>query len=80
VTLYKNKYSSDQLEKMGLNRRQVKAVLYLVENGSITNSKYQEINAVAKTVATEELRELIGKELIRQAGSKGRGSKYELKE
>jgi ATP-dependent DNA helicase RecG len=80
VTLFKNKYSEEQLQKSGLNERQVKAILYVVEHGSITNSKYQEINAVGKTLATEELKELIGKELIRQAGSKGRGSKYELKE
>ncbi len=80
VTLFKNKYSAEQLQKLGLNERQVKAILYVVEHGSITNSKYQEINAVAKTLATEELKDLIGKELIKQAGSKGRGSKYELKE
>ena len=80
VTLFKSKYSAEQLQNLGLNERQVKAVLYVVENGSITNSKYQEINAVAKTLATEELRDLIGKELIKQAGSKGRGSKYELRE
>jgi ATP-dependent DNA helicase RecG len=80
VSLFKNKYNADQLQKLGLNERQVKAVLYVVEQGSITNSKYQEINSVAKTLATEELKDLIGKELIKQAGSKGRGSKYELKE
>jgi ATP-dependent DNA helicase RecG len=80
VTLFKNKYSTDQLQKFGLNERQIKAILYIVEHGSITNSKYQEINAVGKTLATEELKDLIGKELIKQAGSKGRGSKYELKE
>ncbi|MBA4259801.1 MAG: transcriptional regulator [Chitinophaga sp.] len=80
VTLFKNKYSKEQLQILGLNERQVKAVLYVVENGSITNSKYQEINTVAKTLATEELKELIDKEVIKQAGSKGRGSKYELKD
>jgi ATP-dependent DNA helicase RecG len=80
VTLFKNKYSKEQLQVLGLNERQVKAILYVVEHGSITNSKYQEINAVAKTLATEELKDLIGKELMKQAGSKGRGSKYELKE
>ncbi len=80
VTLFKNKYSADQLQKLGLNERQIKAVLHVVENGSITNSKYQEINAVAKTLATEELKDLVDKALIKQAGSKGRGSKYELKE
>ena len=80
VTLFKNKYNKDQLQKSGLNERQIKAVLYVVEYGSITNSKYQEINAVAKTLATEELKDLIGKKFMKQAGSKGRGSKYELKE
>ncbi len=79
VTLFKNKYTSVQLEKLGLNKRQVKAVLYVLEKGSITNSTYQAINAVAKTVATEKLSELIGKELFMQAGTRGRGSRYELK-
>ncbi len=79
VTLFKNKYNTEQLQKLGLNERQVKAVLYVVENGNITNSKYQEINTVGKTLATEELKQLIGKELLKQAGLKGRGSKYELK-
>ena len=57
----------------------LKAVMYVVEQGNITNSKYQEINTVGKTLATQELQELVGKEIIKQAGSKGRGSKYELK-
>jgi len=52
--------------------------VYVVENGSITNSQYQQVNAVGKTVATEELQALIGKTVMKQAGSKGRGSKYEL--
>lgn len=80
VTLFRNRFSKEQLQKLGLNERQVKAIMYVVELRSITNSKYQEINSVGKTVATEELQELIGKELLKQAGSKGRGSKYELKD
>ena len=80
VTLFKNKYSSEQLQKSGLNERQVKAVLYVAEHGSITNSKYQEINTVGKTLATEELQALISQKFLKQAGTKGRGSKYELKE
>ncbi len=78
VTLFKDRYNEAALKKMGLNDRQVKAILYLVEQGNITNSKYQEINAVGKTLATEELQDLIGRKLITQTGSKGRGSKYEL--
>lgn len=79
VTLFKDKYNQEQLQKLGLNERQIKAVMFVVEHGNITNSKYQKINLVGKTLATEDLQELVAKELLRQAGSKGRGSKYELK-
>ena len=64
---------------MRLNERQIKAMLYLAEQGKLTNFKYQKLNAVGKTVATEELQDLIEKNLIIQAGTKGRGSKYLLK-
>ena len=80
VTLFKNKYTAEQLKKAGLNERQIKAVLFVVVNGSITNSDYQEINAVGKTLATKELKELINMEFLIQVGSMGRGSKYALKE
>jgi predicted HTH transcriptional regulator len=69
VTLFKNKYSSEQLQKLGLNKRQVKSVLYILYNGSIANSKYQELNAVGKTLATEELKQLVHKDIIKQADS-----------
>ncbi|MGB3063128.1 hypothetical protein [Sphingobacterium thalpophilum] len=46
---------------------------------NINNSSYQKINDIGKTVATDELRDLIKKDLIQQSGSMGRGSKYELK-
>lgn len=78
ITLFKDRYTEEQLRKIGLNERQVKAVLYVVENGSITNSQYQQLNKVGKTVATEELQGLIEKTVMKQTGSKGRGSKYEL--
>jgi ATP-dependent DNA helicase RecG len=63
---------------MGLNDRQVKAVQYVKDNTSITNSIYQKINATGKTTATEDIQFLVDKKILRQAGSKGRGSKYEL--
>lgn len=37
ITLFKDRYTEEQLRKIGLNERQVKAVLYVVENGKITN-------------------------------------------
>ena len=51
----------------------------MTEQGKLTNAKYQELNAVGKTAATEELQDLMEKGLIIQNGTKGRGSKYILK-
>ncbi len=40
----KDIYNAEHLHTLGLNDRQVKAVLYAKENGSITNAIYQKIN------------------------------------
>jgi ATP-dependent DNA helicase RecG len=45
VWLLKDRFTEEQLQKLGLNERQVKAVLYMKERGKITNKEYQEINA-----------------------------------
>lgn len=78
VTFLKDIYTVEYLRKLDINNRQIKAVLFIKQNGKISNSDYQEINSVGKTLATEELRDLIEKELILQSGGKGRGSKYTL--
>ena len=79
VTFYKNKWNEENLKKLGLNERQIKAVMYVKEKGFINNSKYQEINDIGKTTATEELRKLVEMRLLTEPTSKGRGAKYELK-
>jgi ATP-dependent DNA helicase RecG len=58
VTLYRDAYQKNHLENLGLNERQIKAVLYVKENGKITNSEYQKINNVSKPTATRDLREI----------------------
>jgi ATP-dependent DNA helicase RecG len=40
---------------LGLNERQIKAVLYVKENGKITNQKMKEISAVSKATETRDL-------------------------
>ena len=79
VTFYKNKWNEENLKKLGLNERQIKAVMYVKERDFINNSKYQEINDIGKTTATEELRKLVEMRLLTEPTSKGRGAKYELK-
>jgi ATP-dependent DNA helicase RecG len=77
VTLFKNKYSAEQLQKLGLNERQIKAVLYVVENGSITNSRYQKVCNTSERTALRDLEELIGKGVLVKTGLK-KGTSYKL--
>ncbi|MEO6126757.1 MAG: ATP-binding protein [Ferruginibacter sp.] len=79
ITLFKNNLTEDQLIKLGLNDRQVKAVKYVLENNSIKSANYQEINAVGRTVAAEDLKQLVDLGILIQIGQKGRGIKYVVK-
>lgn len=79
VTLFKNNTTPEKLNKLGLNDRQMKAILFLKENEKITNSDYQTINDVSRETATRDLKELIEKDLINPSGQKGAGAFYTLK-
>lgn len=61
---------------MGLNERQIKAVMYVKEKGKITNKEYQEINACSRNTATNDLRKLIQKKIIKESGKRGAGAFY----
>lgn len=78
VTLFKNKLTPEQLVKLGLNNRQLKAVEYVKEKGKITNKEYQELFEVARMTATRDLTELTEKGILKSSESKGAGSFYEL--
>jgi len=64
---------------MGLNERQIKAVMYVKEKGRITNTKYQEICGVKKRQATNDLKYLINKKILKRIGITGKGTFYVLK-
>ena len=74
----KDIYNKDDLSKLGLNERQVKAVLFAKEKGKITNSDYQTLNNVSKATATRDLTELINKQIIFLQGSGKRDIHYTL--
>ena len=69
VTIFKDILNEERLIKLGLNDRQIKAVLYVKENGKITNSDYRKINDIGKTTATEDLQILADKKILTQSGS-----------
>ena len=78
VKLFKDNIVEEILIKLGLNQRQVKAILYIKEKGKITNKEYQDINDVSKRTATNDLSELVDKyKLVNNVGF-GAGSFYEL--
>ena len=78
VRLFKDNFVEEQLVKLGLNRRQVKAVLYVKEKGKITNKEYQKINDISKRTASREILELVSFNILEQAGNFGAGSFFQL--
>jgi ATP-dependent DNA helicase RecG len=78
VTLFKNKYSVDQLQKLGLNERQVKAVKFVIEKGKISNKEYQILNTISRETSTRDLKDLIDKKILVASDRKGAGAFYTL--
>jgi ATP-dependent DNA helicase RecG len=78
VTFRKSRLTDEYLEQLGLNDRQKKAISYLKKHGKIDRKTYSTICGVEKTLAYEELADLINKELLDMAGT-GKGIHYILR-
>jgi len=78
VRFYKDIYTEENLRAMGLNERQIKAVLYVKEKGKITNREYQELTLVSKPTSTRDLQALVELGLLEQRGITGKGTYYVL--
>ncbi len=76
VVFYKDKFTEENLQKMGLNERQIKAVMYVKEKGKITNKEYQKIANVKERLSTMELNDLVSKKILQKFGTTGRGTYY----
>lgn len=79
VTFYKDKWNEENLKKLGLNERQIKAVIYVKENGKITNKEYQALCETSNRTATRDLTELVSLKVFQQIGTTGKGTKYVLR-
>jgi len=77
ITLRKG-MTEEFLRGMGLNERQVRAMGYLKEHGEIDRKTYCSLCNVGKTVAHEELADMVDKKLIEMVG-KGRSVRYILR-
>lgn len=78
LIFYKQMLTVEQLKKMGLSERQMQAVTYVKEHGSISNSEYQELTGISKRTASRELNELKAKKILFSEGITGRGTRYRL--
>ena len=77
VTLFKDRFSEEQLQQLGLNERQIKAVLYVKEKGKITNREYQGINETTAKTAFRDLDELVKINILKRLGE-NKSAYYEL--
>ena len=66
------------LEKLGLNERQIRAVNYVVKQGSITNREYQNINNTTRYTATRDLGGIVNEGIFDKIGEGKRDLRYVL--
>jgi len=75
VTFRKSRFTEEFLEKLGLNKRQIKAVKYVEKNKQIDRRTYCNINNVKQTLAYKELVDIVKKGVFEIRG-KGRSTYY----
>jgi len=79
VRFYKDKWNEENLKKLGLNERQIKAILYVKEKGSINLSSFKTlIQKISEKTLYRDLQDLVDKGIFKEIGKK-KGRKYELK-
>lgn len=79
VSFLKDPYTPERLRAMGLNERQIQAVMHVKERGKITNTEYQEITGVRKRQASNDLKGLEERDIFVKKGTTGKGTYYVLK-
>jgi ATP-dependent DNA helicase RecG len=78
VYFYKDIFTEENLIKMGLSDRQIKAVKYVKEKGRITNKEYQKACEVSRQTAARELSHLVQSNVLLRHGKTGRDTHYTL--
>jgi ATP-dependent DNA helicase RecG len=79
LTFRKDILTEEYLRTLGLNERQIKAMLYVKEKARITNLEYQRLCQISKRTASDELGALEAKGLLERVGTRGKGTYYQLR-
>lgn len=78
IEFRKDIYNEKYLHSLNLNDRQIKAVLFVKNKRKITNSEYQTLNDCSRNTASNDLTDLVKKNLLKPSGQKGVGAFYTL--
>ena len=78
LSIFKDILREDYLVKLGLNKRQIKALAYIKKMGTITNKEYQSLFSITDRTALRDLDDLMSKELVQKRGAK-KGTHYLIK-
>jgi len=78
VRFYQDKWNEENLKRLGLKERQIKAVMHLKEKGKITNKEYRSMFDISDRTALSDLNDLCEKGFLRKIGITGRGTAYKL--
>jgi len=78
VVFRKDIYTEQYLSNLGLNERQIKAVMYVKEKGRITNKEYREMFATTDRTALRDLVVICEKGIFQKVGKTGRRTEYIL--
>ena len=70
VEIFKSRFTPEQMKKAGLSDRQIKGVLYVSENGNISNSEYQDLNGISDRTALRDLEDLVSKQILTRKGER----------
>lgn len=68
VEFKKDIYNEEYLKSIGLNERQIKAVLFIKKNGRINRSEYQKQSEVSKATVARDIAELVERKILIKIG------------
>jgi len=79
VTVWRDWLTDEVIAVLGLNDQQKTAILYIKQNGSITNKQSQELSKVTDRTVLRDVTELIDKGVLNKIGTTGRATHYVIK-
>ena len=78
VTLRKDELSDERLRQIGMNARQIRAVHFVRQNGSISNSEHQQLTNTPRRTAARDLELLAEAGLFVRMAKAGRSVRFQL--